>query len=148
MSYTIKGVKTFRGMEGQGFNATLCRDGKPIAHVDDEGCGGCYNWRWLVKDAEALFKAHVKQQLPAVEFEPEDHFISRLVDELQEERTLRRWCKGKTVFRLKADAPGSYHTLTSRYSAAAAAHLRRKHGELLGEIVNERFVKQEESCLT
>ena len=52
MSYTIKGVKTFRGMEGQGFNATLCRDGKPVAHVDDEGCGGCYNWRWLVKDAE------------------------------------------------------------------------------------------------
>ena len=45
MSYTIKGVKTFRGREGQGFNATLCRDGKPVAHVDDAACGGCYNWR-------------------------------------------------------------------------------------------------------
>lgn len=148
MSYTIKGVKTFRGMEGQGFNATLCRDGKPVAHVDDEGCGGCYNWRWLVKDAELPFKTHVRNELPDVEFEREDHFVSRLVDEYQEDRTLRRWCKGKTVFRLRADSADTYRTLTKPYSAAAAAHLRAKHGELLEEIVNERFVKQEEPCLT
>ncbi len=29
--YTIKGLKTFKGMEGMGgFNLTLLRDGKPV----------------------------------------------------------------------------------------------------------------------
>ena len=30
-NYTVKNVKSFRGMEGQGFNATLCRGDKKIA---------------------------------------------------------------------------------------------------------------------
>jgi hypothetical protein len=38
--YTITKIKTFRGMEGYGLNATICRNGKPVAFVMDEGCGG------------------------------------------------------------------------------------------------------------
>lgn len=40
MTYSLTKIKTFRGMEGQGLNATICRDGKPIAFVMDDASGG------------------------------------------------------------------------------------------------------------
>ena len=139
--YSVIKVKTFEGMEGKGFNATLCRDGRPIAFVIDEGCGGCYLWRWLDKDAELPFKAHVKGMLPKETFEREDMFLGRLIDAFEGEKQIRRWCKKKVVFRLKADKADTYRTLLAPYSAEAAAFVRKKHGEALEEILNERYQK-------
>ena len=39
-TYTLTKIKTFSGRDGHGLNATICRDGKPICFVLDEGCGG------------------------------------------------------------------------------------------------------------
>jgi hypothetical protein len=39
--YALAGVKSFRGMEGYGLNATLTRDGQKVAFILDEGNGGC-----------------------------------------------------------------------------------------------------------
>lgn len=39
-TYTITKIKTFTGMEGYGLNATICRDGKPVAFVLDDARGG------------------------------------------------------------------------------------------------------------
>ena len=139
--YSIKGLKTFQGMEGGGFNVTLCKDGKPIAFVINEGCGGCCLWRWLDRAAEAPFKAYVKKELPGEDFEVEDLYISRLIDAVEGEKQIRRWCKKKVVFRLKTDKADTYRTLTAPYSAEAAAFLRKKHGEALEEILNERYQK-------
>jgi hypothetical protein len=38
--YEVKGIKTFRGMEGGGYNATLYRSGKRVAAVIDDASGG------------------------------------------------------------------------------------------------------------
>lgn len=40
MGYTLTKIKSFTGMDGLGLNATICCDGKPVAFVLDEGCGG------------------------------------------------------------------------------------------------------------
>jgi hypothetical protein len=40
MSYTLTKIKTFRGMEGQGLNATLMHNGEAIAFVLDDANGG------------------------------------------------------------------------------------------------------------
>ena len=45
--YTVKGVKSFRGMEGYGFNATLYNGSKRIAFVIDEGRGGGLLFRYF-----------------------------------------------------------------------------------------------------
>jgi hypothetical protein len=45
--YTVKSLKTFEGREGIGFNSTLCRDGKPVARVDDDASGGMLRFHWL-----------------------------------------------------------------------------------------------------
>lgn len=44
--YTLKSVKTFIGREGHGFNAVLCRDGKPVADVRDDASGGPVDFHW------------------------------------------------------------------------------------------------------
>lgn len=38
--YTVKNLKTFTGMEGSGYNATLYRDGKAVAAIIDDASGG------------------------------------------------------------------------------------------------------------
>lgn len=49
-AYTVKGIKTFIGMEGHGYNASLYRDGKLVAFVIDDASGGPLQVEW--KDAK------------------------------------------------------------------------------------------------
>ena len=44
--YSIKGVKSFMGTEGHGFNASLYRDGKKVAFIIDSANGGEYDYQW------------------------------------------------------------------------------------------------------
>lgn len=45
-TYTVKGIKTFVGMEGHGYNASLYRDGKLVAFVIDDASGGALQIEW------------------------------------------------------------------------------------------------------
>lgn len=45
-TYTVKGIKTFVGMEGHGYNASLYRDGKLVAFVIDDASGGPLQVEW------------------------------------------------------------------------------------------------------
>lgn len=57
--YTVKGIKIFVGNEGQGFNATLYRDGRAVAFVYDDASGGDVVFEW--KDqADGLIEAQVE----------------------------------------------------------------------------------------
>ena len=49
-SYTVKGIKSFIGNEGHGFNATLYRDGKAVAFVYDDASGGPVSFEWKDRD--------------------------------------------------------------------------------------------------
>lgn len=44
--YSLTGIKSFRGMEGLGLNATLLRDGKKVAFIMDDGNGGEYRFEF------------------------------------------------------------------------------------------------------
>lgn len=104
MSYTLKSVKTFRGREGQGFNATLLHNGRAVAEVDDMANGGCYRWHWLAKDREqaradeAAFSAHVAAARPDLTFEAEDAFVSEMVEDISVAKQIARWCKSSVTF--------------------------------------------------
>lgn len=45
--YEVKGIKTFTGMEGGGYNATLYRNGKKVAAVIDDASGGPLMVEWV-----------------------------------------------------------------------------------------------------
>ena len=75
--YEVKGVKSFIGMEGYGFNATLYRKGKKVAFCIDSGDGGMVDIQWLVKSpknreeypSEEAYKAAWERYHAAVKVE-------------------------------------------------------------------------------
>ena len=47
--FTLKGLKTFMGMDCPGINASLYYKGKKVAFLIDEGNGGCLNVEWKIE---------------------------------------------------------------------------------------------------
>ena len=93
--YSVRNVKCFRGMEGEGFNATFYRDGRRIAFVIDDASGGEIHIQWTdphTRDAEEIrflefLKALPKERSRGVEYSVSpDMFIAVLVEEASNER--------------------------------------------------------------
>ncbi len=144
--YEIKGLKTFKGMEGMGgFNVTLYREGKRIAFVINEDNGGCFDWQGMSREEESKLKDICKTiepdtSYPSIPIECDmDIFISVMVGNLEEERDWRRKCKTKTIVLLHSNSEGQYIQYDYPFSPKLAQHIRTKHGTDLKEIVNERY---------
>ncbi len=61
--YSIKGFKSFTGMEGLGFNASLYFKDQRIAFVIDSAHGGPLDWDFLQKPTETMtIKNHYKRE--------------------------------------------------------------------------------------
>lgn len=144
MKLTIKNLRTCAGRNGPdaAFSCSLYIDGKRAAVVRDEGCGGCFSYDWLDRSLEKPFLEHCKALHPEIEFEAEDHVIATLLDALETEKQLKRWCRKSVVFRLVSDSDDAFRTLKVKWPGnedRVRAHLQGKHGDDLREIVNERF---------
>jgi hypothetical protein len=116
--YTIKGVKTFRGMDGQGLNATLYRGDKKVALILDEGCGGEMSFDFLdfmhgKSKEEDLFEIFIaEQKLKADDTKKDEfghterfyfdgaHWVNTSIDDMMYQKSLRRACKTKTLFQV------------------------------------------------
>lgn len=58
----VKGIKTFRGRDGIGLNATLYWNGKKVAEAVDEGNGGEIFYHWFDREAEKSVRAWCARQ--------------------------------------------------------------------------------------
>ena len=146
-SYTIKGLKTFRGREVTGFNATLCKDGKAIAECINDGCGGETLFRFFDGEPETAFRDYVTT-LPKVRFDDievpldGDLFLDGLVNQELLRRTISKRCKKAICFRLKGDGPGAYSEIRFNDYAdydTLKKHIQKQHGDSLEVIYNEQF---------
>lgn len=156
--YSVRKVKTFEGMEGQGFNAELMRDGRPVAFVIDEASGGEYHFDWYDQShgesAEEKLLTDFCAQLPKEKLGPEfcsaagdeiavdpDMYVGRLVDEYEDAKRLVRLCRTRLLFRVKGDTPGEYRTVSlARVTLEQArAAMAKKYGDTLEEVLNDRF---------
>jgi hypothetical protein len=147
---TIQKVKFFKGMEGMGgFNAELVFNGKPVAFVIDDDCGGCLNWHWYqgkgdVEGAKAALKAmpeykKCREEFPTLgEGEAIDSAMRGIIMQFEEEKSLKRWCKTKIVWRSKIHKEGEYGIWKAPYTLAHIAAIKAKHPD--AEIINERFI--------
>lgn len=122
--YTLKGVKMFRGMDGQGLNATLWRGTKKVAFILDEGCGGMIRFDWVDRmhgesKEEALFEIFIAEQKQKADNTKKDefgkteqeyfdgeHWVNALVDKMENDKRFRKACKTKTLFQV-GDKVGS-----------------------------------------
>lgn len=91
--WSLKGYRTFRGMDGSGFNSTLLLNGKAVGTADNEGSGGPDLVRFNTPEAEAAFdqaaKAYAGDHMAEKYFEWQDHFVDRLIRVIEDARVTK-----------------------------------------------------------
>lgn len=145
--WTVKGFKTFRGHDGDGFNANLYYQGKKVCEVDDDAWGGGYSYHWLSKDAKKVLEEIVKVIPPYQGFDtPLDYDMDLaisafLIQPIEEEKYWRNVCRKGLVFIKEGQTDGAYSYYKGmKYTPDLALQLRERYPNLV-EIVNERFLK-------
>jgi len=144
--YSVKGVKSFMGMEGYGYECSLYKDGKRIGTVTDVADGGGMLQCNLKDGEEEALEAYCKT-LPSETSEEYDLtididpciFMSRLVDAFENDKRYKRLCKNKTVYTLK-DNPESLWSINIPFNELTEQKLKEKHGDNLKEIINKRYI--------
>jgi hypothetical protein len=148
MAYTLKGLKSWRGREGYGFQVKLVSDGKVIAEVTDDANGGPI--RWDIRDQAAMRTFGVAHGMVFTnlsgwekELEVEEVYataICEMVDALENaqrhKKQVRRWCKTETLFRLPDDKEGAYRTIKAVYAPPVRKFILQKYGPTV-TIANE-----------
>jgi hypothetical protein len=145
MNLTLKNVKSFRGSEGYGFNASLYLNGKKVAFVMDEGCGGCYRYEWEHRGARDIVESWVKT-LPKTEFEDVgtvetdlDIVMGRLLDR----HDVQKQCKTKIMFRVRDGKQDKTYAIKGQWLGHEdhwREYLKRdceRRGQTLLQILNE-----------
>lgn len=135
--YTVKNIKTFRGMEGSGFSASIYRDGKNVGEVTDDASGGPMQFFWNTRDEEKAAKDFEKN-LPEKrygDFEKLDQYFSELVDDFETQKKFQRISKKKTLFRLHGDNKEEWRTLSKPLTdSRVLPYLHDKYGDKLEAI--------------
>lgn len=149
--YNVKGIKSFEGIEGLGFNATLYKDNKKIAFVIDEGCGGEPIFHFFERNGEYRGDKDEKElrayvaTLPRVKFD--DHeltmdigwFVTELVNQYEVDKKYKVKCKNHTCFKLQGDSEEQFWSVNRPYSPKVKEYLKKKYSDKLVEIINERY---------
>lgn len=162
--YSVKNVKSFEGREGLGYNCTLYCGKQRVATVIDSANGGEAQFRWLDHDApavevtydcygrtvtrkatpnEAAFLNFIKGKTYEAYGSTYNYdgsaYVAKLVDDFEATKQFKRWCRKKTVFRVKGDAPDRWRTISVMYREDIKQELERRYGDQLEEVLNERF---------
>lgn len=165
-TYTLNGIKTFRGRNGFGLNANLLWEGTKVARILDEGNGGEMRIDWLgscragSNALEATFMLFAREQYErdggnaGYLARMKAFGLQHLADTgLRDDRSkAEHWINAyadREQIRVKLrrwcktktvfgllDEPGQYHTLTAPYSPAGEQFIRRKYADRVKFIVN------------
>lgn len=65
--------------------------------------------------------------------------VFELVEEFEQNKQIKRWCRTKTVVRMKDNKKGQYSTFGVKFSPAVKKDLQARYGGKIVEFVNERF---------
>jgi hypothetical protein len=147
--FELKNIKTFRGMEVTGINATLYENGKKLCNCDDSGDGGCLDFSEYAVQ-ERLTNA-LKNLIGDVKFSAEyvtnteydaECFVNDLISEALENKEFKSKCKRNTLIITTDCKDGQFiiHKNLPFYPNTTRQLLEKKYGNKLVEIINERFV--------
>lgn len=154
--YSLRRVKTFRGMDGQGLNAKLVKSGKVMAFILDEGRGGemRFDWMDLTKEKSAeedLWNAFIAEEKAKLDDTKKDEcgftersifdgatWVNKKVDDLLNDKRFRRICKTHVVYQVGADVrTAQFYKIKG--GTDVIAHLRQKYAAQKLRILNEEF---------
>ncbi len=148
--YSVKGVKSFQGREGLGFECSLYKDGKRLGTVTDvANGGGQLQMNLKTREQETELEDYCKT-LPQLSYMNDGKekffdsdpciFVGGLVDKWETNKTHKRWCKKATVFRIDGDKEGQYRSISTKFDARVKAHLDKKYPDKGLYILNEHLV--------
>ena len=141
MKITLSKVKIHPDMseETNCFSATICLEGKAVGTVQNDGQGGSHRYHWQDRATEAQIEEWSETQDTEFDSERLDQIVNDLVAEYEEQKQLQRWCKKKTVFRLKGDDKNWWRTFKTPFDSKVKALLVQKYGESIERIANEEL---------
>lgn len=139
-TFEVKKVKTFMGMDCPGYNLDLWMNGELIAHVVNDGSGGCTNFHYVNFPVGKSFEAYCKSLPPEIQTDEQgkrlwpnglpmdaELFVDRLFERHKIEKKLRNACKKSVLFKLPKDPADTYRTWKTPFTPAAKAQLMAKH---------------------
>jgi hypothetical protein len=148
MHIELRRIKVFEEMsrETEAFTAELWVDGKKLGHVMNDGGGGASNIEVADRPRLDAVEAYAAA-LPSAKSDDFaeglpmdlDFYLALLLERHLEEKHERALCQKHIVLQLKNAPPGQYACYKEAYSPQAVAALRKRHGENLLCIVNDRY---------
>jgi hypothetical protein len=158
MKIELKNIKhaAFASQETECFTATVYIDGQRCGEVSNEGHGGCNSYH--PHDLHDKLNAYAAT-LPDVDVptsgpkpltikQDADILVGDILADELERRQLKRLCGRSTLFRLKSETyqRGEWRTVKARFSPDVRAHLARKYGADIAEILNETLNGSKQPC--
>lgn len=155
MELTLKGIKINKQLseETTCFSATIYIDGKKAGLASNRGQGSMHDVDWTDYGLSAAYLAWLNKEVMPVETydgkvnlleTPHDkleHLINEALDDFEDRKWFKTQCRGKTLFRLKADTvTDSWRTVKATFGPEVKAWLQTRYGDELGEIANETRV--------
>lgn len=160
--YHLKGLKTFTGNEGGGYECNIYLGTKKIARAFNDANGGPDDFHFFdradekpfvdftvawyeTSDAKSEWEALTKQYGgdadPGAAHKMES-WVGETIDHAENEKRFKRLSKTKALFRLKGDERGTWRTLTVPLSAKAVQWIRNKYADQVEAIYGESTVEQ------
>lgn len=158
--YSLKGLKTFPGREGEGFDAQLARDGKTVAHVHDDGNGGMIFIDWMdrqhgesahekafdafIETERAKIPADKKNEYDMLEREIFDGeiFVSDLVNQATLDRRFKRACKTHTLFQIDEEIGTGQWKQLKGATPEARTWVEKKYAGHRIRIINDEYASK------
>lgn len=136
MDYMVKNVKTFMGHDGDpsgGMECTLYLGKKRLGTVVDDSWGGGLQFHIDDNDMEKL-NAFCKtlpkwgSEFGEGEYDTDaDIFVDGLVKDFLTAKTMKRKCKGKTLWKTKDQKDGAYWELKIKFTEKIKSDLLAKY---------------------
>ena len=144
MKIEAKNIKTFRGREGEGFNATLYFDGVRACLVDNDAGGGQFRYEWLSgkqNEEKALqartkvefLKAHKDETEETLKVKGESHWldwmdvvVATIVMDTVELASLRRKAAKNALYITPGMKSGMYMVCKTPFSPAVKEEILKR----------------------
>ncbi len=149
--FTLKGIKTFIGREGDGFNATLYFKGKKVAFAYDDASGGEVRIDWVDKSVQTMLDERLQKAGNYSDMDENDpskkytfkwdnqFFINDLVNHYLSIKDTKKLCKTKTVATLIENGKEGTYQWNMLYTPAVDMQLRGQYKDKLVCIWNKEL---------
>lgn len=128
MRFTLKGLRSWTGADGIGYQASLYADGLRTAHFTDDGNGGSMRWKIFNQPGMDAFRALAHTSYPTLsETDAVDMLAARMSDMEALRAKYRRMTAKETVFYRPATPMGEYLTVKRPLDDKVRAFILRKY---------------------